>query len=125
MKDMSLGIGLIPVWKDKIRNTGQPLVVSHGPFSSQFVPALQVFELHPQHRGLQRIQPAVVPFAGMDILSLLALVSQDRYRFSNVRIVRDHGPSISVTAEIFTGVKAKATRVTPGSCPSAVPGAAI
>src|SRR5262252_8519687 len=67
----------------------------------RLIPPIEMPELHPQHRRLQAVEPAVDAFYLVDVLVDAAVIGQHPHASNEVRVSTDDGPAISVAAEVL------------------------
>jgi len=70
-----------------------------------------VRQLHPQHRRLQLLQPAVEPLDLADVAFALAVVAQHADAVGELRVVGGHRAAVGQGAEILGRVEAPRHRV--------------
>ena len=80
-----------------------------------FVPFVETIELHPQHRRLQFVEPAVVALDCVLVLFRRPVVREKPYPFDQVTVVsRDRTP-VAVRSEILGRVEAPRGEIPEGS----------
>ena len=75
------------------------------------IPAIEVAQIDPQYRRLQRVQAPVEPLRDVVVLPSLPVVSQGTHGFSEFRVVGDHGATVTERAEVLGRVEAERSGV--------------
>ena len=74
-------------------------------------PAIQILQLHAQHRGLQLVDAKVTADEGVVVLRLAAMHPQHTHPFRELGILRGAQTRIAESPQIFTGKERKAANV--------------
>src|SRR5215470_5866560 len=73
-------------------------------------------QLHRQQSGLNRVEPAVVPFDFVEVLLRRPVVAEDPAASCDSLITGGDSAAFAACAEILARVEAEGCRVTHGSC---------
>jgi len=94
------------------RNPIQSPIIVGGVRTTELITFFEVFEFHPQNRGLNSIHPAVPSDHCMVVFSDLAMVSEDSDLVLQLGIVSYNCAGFPECTQVLSGIKAKAGRVT-------------
>lgn len=98
----------------------QLTLVGGGELAASLDPALQMGELHGQHRGLESIEAAVVAQRRVQIALRHAMHGQLADALGQLWVAAEHSAAIAGTAEVLVGKKLKqpASPQLPTGCPA-------
>ena len=85
--------------------------------SSLVVPLIEVSELHPENRGLHRIEPVVVSHLLVDVPLELRVMPERSRPFEHARIARRYRSPLAERPEILARIEGKRSRMAEGTRP--------
>ncbi len=86
---------------------GKERVVAPGDREPARVPSVETAQLHAQHRGLHRVEPAVVADDQMLRLDLLPEIARDAHALGHVRVGGADRAAVAVGAEVLRRIEAE------------------
>src|SRR4051812_29727001 len=93
---------------DAVKRLGVPLRHATTPF----VPRVEVTQLHPQCRGLKRVEPLVPSLDDVDAFSLLPEAAAEPDARCELLVVRRDSAAVSERAEVLARVEAECRKAT-------------
>ena len=88
----------------------QQAVIAAGQHAPLLVPVVQVLQLHPQHRRLHGVQPAVPANLFVVVAATASMIAQPANMVGNAGIIGGDAAAIAVGAQILCGIEAEARR---------------
>src|SRR3990170_3418258 len=90
---------------------GQLLGIMLGQFPSSLIPGLQVGQLDPQDGGLYLIQAGIYSQKAVLILAARAMVAEEAQGLSELEVIGDHHPRLSIGSQVLGEIEAEAAQV--------------
>src|SRR5271157_3293428 len=84
--------------------------------STRFIPCVDMLQLYAQHRTLEAIHSGVPSDHVMVILPRLTVVPEHPNLVCELVVIRHGRTSLSVSTEVFTGIKAETAHIANGAC---------
>src|SRR5215475_495496 len=85
----------------------EPVIVNSRDLSSTRVLFIQIFQLHAQDGGLQFVEPRIEPGLIAHVSLAPAILAQQRYSLSDIRVVRHDRAAVAQRAEILRRIEAE------------------